>query len=115
MSSGDFDSWLSSGLRAMRERDRAQAPTFEQVLNRKPAVSLPRRKLKRTWASAVVIAALVAVLVVLSSFDAPSPAAVTWSEWRSPTAILLTDADAGLTAEWRKSPSDALMLLVPTR
>ena len=113
MSSADFDSWLSSTLRAMRERDRAQAPTIEQVLNRKRRLHLRRRRPRLTWAS-VMITALVAVLVVLSSFDAPSPAAATWSHWRSPTAILLTDADAGL-ADWRKSPTDALMVLVSTR
>lgn len=72
-------------LRALRDHDRAHAPSFEAVL----AEGRPRTRRGLLPAAVAALAAIVAVWIALPRLVPSQVAPVDWSGWRSPTAALL--------------------------
>jgi hypothetical protein len=77
--------WWREELRALREHDRAQAPSFQSLLSRRSS-----RVAAGTWLVRIgVTAAIAAVLLGLPRWLPTDDAELHVSAWRSPTGALL--------------------------
>jgi hypothetical protein len=106
----EFDSGLSERIRALRERDRADAPAFTSLIARIPSRTTPRPARFGWAAGGIALAAAVGAFLVLQP-PPPQPDAglVALPAWPTQTAFLLADTGASSRRlGWTSAPTSGL-------